>query len=120
MQITIREDAPIAEQLRDAIIDAIATGNLPPGTRLGSVREVAADFGINPATVKRAYDMLQELGIVKTKGRQGTFVQPRPEGDLRDQLRRALSPLLAQGYSFAAIRSGVDALEVELVKEKAR
>lgn len=104
---------PLYLQLHDAILAAIARGELKPGTKLGSVRAVAADFGINPATVKQAYDLLQEEGVVATRGRSGTFVAAqRPADD--SPLRKTVTLLLSQGFSFAEIRDQLDVLESEL------
>lgn len=95
---------PLYEQLHHAIVEAIATGDLPAGQRLDSIRRVAASFGINPATAKKAYDLLEEQGLVSTSPRSGTVVNPRParisaqhRDDLADTLKAALELGYAQG-----------------------
>ncbi|WP_368502635.1 GntR family transcriptional regulator [Corynebacterium sp.] len=74
MYITLNPDSdvPLFEQIHDAI----ARGQLSPGDKLDPVRRVAADFGINPATVKKAYDQLVADGLVETAGRSGSLVIP--------------------------------------------
>jgi DNA-binding transcriptional regulator YhcF (GntR family) len=66
---------PPFEQLRSQVATAVARGDLPPGTRLGTVRQTAADLGLAVNTVARAYRELEADGVVVTRGRQGTFVR---------------------------------------------
>lgn len=65
---------PPFEQLRAHIAGQVARGELAPGTRLGTVRQVAADLGLAVNTVARAYRELEADGVVVTRGRHGTFV----------------------------------------------
>ena len=63
------------EQLRTQIAAAIATGQLSPGTRLPTVRRLAADLGLAANTVARAYRELETDALIATHGRRGTFVR---------------------------------------------
>ena len=65
---------PLFDQLRVAVIDAVRDGRLPAGTRLPTVRELAAELGLAANTVARAYRELEGAGIVETRRRWGTFV----------------------------------------------
>ncbi|MCG5430820.1 GntR family transcriptional regulator [Mycobacterium sp. MYCO198283] len=65
---------PPFDQLRTAIIDAVRDGRLPAGTRLPTVRELAAQAQVAVNTVARAYRELEAAGVVETRGRLGTFV----------------------------------------------
>jgi DNA-binding transcriptional regulator YhcF (GntR family) len=69
-----RGSKPLFDQLRGQIIDGIRGGRLPPGTRLPTVRELAARLGMAVNTVARAYRELESAGILETRGRFGTFV----------------------------------------------
>jgi DNA-binding transcriptional regulator YhcF (GntR family) len=66
--------APLFDQLRTAVIDAVRDGRLPAGARLPTVRELAGELGLAVNTVARAYRELETAGIVETRGRQGSFV----------------------------------------------
>jgi DNA-binding transcriptional regulator YhcF (GntR family) len=66
--------APLFDQLRRAVIDAVRDGRLAAGTRLPTVRELAGDLGLAVNTVARAYRELESAGIVETRGRKGTYV----------------------------------------------
>jgi DNA-binding transcriptional MocR family regulator len=57
---------------------AIAEGRLAPGGRLPTVRELAAELAVSPATVAAAYRTLRQRGLVSAQSRRGTVVAPRP------------------------------------------
>jgi len=65
---------PPFEQIRTQIAAQVASGDLPPGTKLPTVRALAATLGIAPNTVARAYRELEHVGVVTTRGRAGTVV----------------------------------------------
>lgn len=65
---------PLFDQLRTQIIGGIRDGRLSPGTRLPTVRELAAELTMAVNTVARAYRELEGAGVVETRGRFGTFV----------------------------------------------
>ncbi len=69
-----RAARPLFDQLRTQIIDAIRDGRLAPGTRLPTVRELAAELGLAVNTVARAYRELEAAGLLETRGRFGTYV----------------------------------------------
>ena len=65
---------PPFEQLRQQVARRVASGALPPGTRLPTVRNLAADLHLAVNTVARTYKELEADGVVVTEGRRGTFV----------------------------------------------
>jgi DNA-binding transcriptional regulator YhcF (GntR family) len=65
---------PPYEQIRSQVAAQVASGQLPPGTRLPTVRALAATLGIAANTVARAYRELEHSGVVTTRGRVGTVV----------------------------------------------
>lgn len=65
---------PPFEQVRAHIAGLIAQGALPPGTKLPTVRQLAADVGLATNTVARVYRELEADGRIVTHGRRGTFV----------------------------------------------
>ena len=62
------------EQLRTQLAGRVASGELPPGTKLPTVRALAERLGLAAGTVARAYRELEVDGVVVTEGRRGTFV----------------------------------------------
>lgn len=75
LRIDIDSPTPPFEQLRLQIISMINTGVLVPGSRLPTVRALAADLRLAPNTVARAYKELEEGELLQTRGRAGTFVK---------------------------------------------
>ncbi len=56
----------------------ITTGDLAPGDRLPTVRELALDLGVSPATVSHAWQTLASAGLITSRGRSGSFVRSAP------------------------------------------
>lgn len=78
LELEPESPVPIFQQIHDGIVEGILKGQIRPGEHLPPVRRVAAEFGVNPATVKKAYDQLQQDGLARTEPRLGTVVtQPR-------------------------------------------
>jgi DNA-binding transcriptional regulator YhcF (GntR family) len=73
---------PPFEQLRIQIATRAASGDLPAGTRLPTVRALATDLGLAANTVAKAYRALETDGVITTEGRRGTFVSGA-SGDTR-------------------------------------
>jgi DNA-binding transcriptional regulator YhcF (GntR family) len=90
---------PPYEQIRMQIAAQVAGGELPPGTRLPTVRSLATTLGIAPNTVARAYRELEHSGVVTTRGRNGTVVN----GDGADRASKEA----ARSYADAMRALGV-------------
>ncbi len=65
---------PPVEQLRAQIASRAAAGDLPAGTRLPTVRALAAELELAVNTVAKAYRRLEADGVIVTEGRRGTFI----------------------------------------------
>ena len=104
---------PPYEQLRSQIAARSADGTLPPGTRLATVRQMAADLGLAANTVARAYRELEADGVIATHGRRGTFVR----SEALDGASMAVDGL-ADEYVAAARKVGLSRAEaLRLVDE---
>ncbi|NBC28543.1 MAG: GntR family transcriptional regulator [Spirochaetes bacterium] len=85
---------------------AISDGRLRPGSRLPTVRGLAVNLEINPNTVARAYQELEQRGVVTTQQGTGTFISDREvdvtSAEREQTLRRLVQSLLshAAGYGF--------------------
>jgi GntR family transcriptional regulator len=94
MSITWNDNAPIYRQLRDRVVAMILDGVLKPGDALPSVRQVAADFQLNPITVSKGYQELVDeqlvekrrgLGMYVTDGARATLMKSEREHFLREE-----------------------------------
>ena len=99
--VDVTSGVPPYEQIRGQVASLIAAGALPAGTRLPTIRDLAADLGIAVGTAVRAYRELESAGLVVSRRRTGTVVAP---GQLlgTTTLQAAVADLVA-----AARRNGV-------------
>lgn len=124
MYITIdeRDKRPLYEQVVDEIKGLIAAGELPEGSSLPPVRQVAADLGVNLNTIAYAYRQLQKQGLVKVRHGAGAVVTSRllresTEEHLRSQLGTALTHLALAGLKLSEVRMLVEAELGRLFKD---
>ena len=93
---------PPFEQLRAQFAKQIQDHTLAVGTRLPTIRHLAADLGLAVNTVGRAYRELEAAGLIETHGRAGSFVSAAGEQG-REEARRA-----AADYAAVVTRVGID------------
>lgn len=93
---------PPFEQLRAQLAKQIQDRTLAVGTRLPTIRHLAADLGLAVNTVGRAYRELEVAGLIETRRRAGSFVSAAGEQG-REQARRA-----AADYAAVISRVGID------------
>ncbi len=85
------EDLPIYRQLRDRVVAMILEGVLGDGDALPSVRNVAAEYRLNPLTVLKGYQELVDEGLVEKKRGRGMFVTDGARSQLlKDERSRFL------------------------------
>jgi GntR family transcriptional regulator len=108
MLLAIEPDGPVSiyQQIRDRIVEAIATGEAEVGSGLPSTRQLAVDLGVNFHTVNKAYDQLRQEGLLRIGRRAGAVIErdassgpPRQgwEDDWSGRLRTLLAEAAAQG-----------------------
>jgi GntR family transcriptional regulator len=86
------EDLPIYRQLRDRVVAMILEGVLGDGDALPSVRNVAAEYRLNPLTVLKGYQELVDEGLVEKKRGRGMFVTDGAQKQLlKDERQRFLN-----------------------------
>ena len=125
MYITIdaSDRRPLYQQVVDEIKALVAGGELPEGSSLPPVRQVAADLGVNLNTIAYAYRQLQKEGLVKVRHGAGAVVTSRIISEttgeqLRSQLGTALTHLALAGLSLSEVRALIDMELVRLFKDK--
>lgn len=96
---------PPYEQIRTQLAAFIRSGRLPEGERLPAVRQLAADLGLAPGTVARAYKELEAAALIRTRRGAGTRVAAVPAAAHADTARLTQ---LADGYVADARATGAD------------
>ena len=74
LRVDPRDAVPIWRQIEEGMRRLVASGALRPGSAVPSVRDLARDLQVNPATVVRAYQRLVDGGLLVVKRGEGTFV----------------------------------------------
>jgi GntR family transcriptional regulator len=86
------DNTPIYRQLKERVIGMMLDGLLKPGDALPSVRQIAADFQLNPITVSKAYQELVDDALVEKRRGLGMYVtEGAPEKLLASERARFLS-----------------------------
>jgi len=102
--IDLRTATPPYEQIQGQIVSLIAVGELQAGTRLPTVRSLAADLGVAAGTVARAYKELEASGVVATNRRQGTVVLPQAMAEHKENAGPPAEVLAAVDHLLATAR----------------
>ena len=114
-----RSPVPLYAQIADRLRIAVATGELDAGTALPSVRQLATQLRVNPATVVQAYRALEEAGVVESRQGAGTFVrglaEQKREAERLREARRLVRRLLQDASAVGVTRDDLEqALRTEL------
>jgi DNA-binding transcriptional regulator YhcF (GntR family) len=110
---------PPFEQLRTQVAAMTAAGELEPGQKLPTVRQLAADLGLAANTVARAYRELEADGVISTQGRRGTFVRSA-RLDQEDHVGRVgAARIAAMNFTQTARRNGMSLPEATRLVEAA-
>ena len=106
VEVDTTSPTPPYEQIRAQLARMIGAGVLPAGTRLPSIRQLAADLGLAANTVARAYRELELEGLVASRVRHGTVVHPQQTLS-RAEIGRTLTEA-ARAYAAVAHQLGID------------
>lgn len=101
---------PIYLQIMEGIKTRIAGGLLPPGSKLPSVRDLAAQAGVNPNTMQRAMTQLEQEGLLYTQRTSGRFVT-EDEAKMKE-LRSSLSERYVEELFTQLSRLGMTREEI--------
>ena len=96
MDKKLQENMPVYVQIMNRVREAVAAGELKPGERVASVRELAQDFEVNPNTMQRALNELEREGLLVSERTAGRFVTEDEE--LIRSLRREMAAATADAF----------------------
>ena len=116
MDWTFNNDMPIYSQLVDKIKLSIVSGQLPPGEKLSTVRDLAAEAKVNPNTMQRAFQELEREGLVFSQRSSGRFVTEDME--VIKEAKKAMARQYILGFMENMEKLGYTPQEIiNLIKE---
>ncbi len=99
--LSLATPGALYEQIISGIHAALANGQLPPGTPLPSVRQLAAETRVSVITVKRAYEELERDGLIYSRPGLGSFITDTALERLREKRLAKARSLLAEARAEA-------------------
>lgn len=96
---------PLYGQIASQLRHAIGHGDLDPGGRLPSAKDLAAAIGVNLHTVLRAYSELRDSGLIELRPRRGAVVRPSAArlARLHEQVRQLVEAARGQGLNRSEV-----------------
>lgn len=110
MELDFSSSRPIYSQIIHEFSKAVARGELAPGDRIPSQRELAEQAKVNPNTVQRAYREMEQMQLTETLRGQGTFITKDP--DLLHKLRSELANQAVRAFLDEMSSLGLKAEDV--------
>ena len=101
---------PIYQQIMDRIIAAIAKGELAPGAKVASVRELALEYNVNPNTMQKSLSKLEDMGYLYTERTSGRYVT-RDFGMI-DTMKAKIPEEIVRNFVEEMIDFGIAAQEI--------
>lgn len=113
MRITIDRDlpVPVGIQIQGLIEYGVSNGDFQPGSRLPSVRDLAAELGVSPVTVSQAYATLRAKGLIETLPGSGTFVREALAPQSAPPTHARVDALMAVAVQ-TGLREGLDSADL--------
>lgn len=105
LRVDPRDASPIWRQIEEGLRRLVASRALDPGAPVPSVRDLAKDLRVNPATVAKAYQRLAEEGLLETRRGEGTFVAASVP-QLKAKERRMLLKEGAHRFALLGVSAG--------------
>jgi DNA-binding transcriptional regulator YhcF (GntR family) len=90
LQVDSRSATPIWSQIEEGLRFLVASGGLVAGAAVPSVRDLARELRVNPATVSKAYQRLTDAGLLEVRRGDGTYVAVSPPAMAKAERQRAL------------------------------
>ena len=121
MKWEIRSDRPVYSQLMEQIQQGIICGEYPLGGKLPSVRDMAAEAGVNPNTMQKALSELERTGLLYSQRTSGRFVTEDEEKIVmmketlaKQQMKEFLKQMRQLGFSLKEICDMIQQLDEEM------
>src|SRR4051812_3819889 len=102
LHVDFTSATPIWSQIEEGMRRLVASSALAPGRPVPSVRDLARDLRVNPATVSKAYQRLADAGVLEVRRGDGTYVSAEPPSLPRGRRAHALHDAALRYASLAA------------------
>lgn len=106
------DNKPIYRQIVDYAFNEVTTGRWAPGERIPSVRELSAELGVNSRTVLKAFEDLQDLGLIAPQRGMGFFLAADARRRVTDERRRLFFETTVPGIAAEMQALGITAEEL--------
>jgi DNA-binding transcriptional regulator YhcF (GntR family) len=117
METSFRSNEPIYLQLMERFKSSIASGELLPGDKLRSVRDLALWAGVNPNTMQRALSELEREGLIYTQRTSGKYVTE--DAEIISRVKRSLAEAKTTEYLSYMHSLGLTSDEISaIINEK--
>jgi GntR family transcriptional regulator len=107
IQVLPADPRPIWSQIEEGLRRLLASGSLAPGDTVPSVRELATELRVNPATVSKAYQRLVGAGLMEVRRGDGTYVSAAPPAVRKSEQTRVIRQA-AMNFASVAITHGAE------------
>jgi GntR family transcriptional regulator len=107
IQVLPADPRPIWSQIEEGLRRLLASGSLAPGDTVPSVRELATELRVNPATVSKAYQRLVGAGLMEVRRGDGTYVSAAPPAVRKSEQTRVIRQA-AMNFASDAITHGAE------------
>lgn len=108
--IALKPGEPVYKQVIFAVKKAVVTGQLAPGDRFPSIRQISQELRINPNTVQKVVKGLTDEGLLQIEPGLGTVVSRSPEASLiqkKQLLEEQLGRVVVEAQRLALLKSDV-------------
>lgn len=110
--INYQSREPIYEQLYNSVVRMIGMGVLSPHAKLPTVRALAQELGINPNTVSKSYQLLEQNGYIYTTVGRGSFVADNSSvlSGRKEEARKSLCSAIKEASDVSITKTEISAI----------
>ena len=107
---------PIYEQIVNNIENYVAVGILKEKEQIPSIRDMASSIGVNPNTIKKSYDILENKGIITTISTKGTFISENTKKATKEKIDREINNIKKSVQELTKLGLSLDDI-IERIKK---
>ncbi len=119
LTVNFQSRTPVYQQLYDDVVRLVSMGVLKSHTKLPPVRTLAAELGINPNTVSKAYKMLESDGYIYSTVGRGSFISEQlgQKEAAKIQVKQDLEKAVKNAYKHGFVKDEVIVMVQQIYEE---